>query len=339
MKSSFLLLALIGLAAIGELALAKHSNLHEWTQYKKRHGKVYDTLEEDARRFSLYLAAKEQIRQHNANEQASYKMGLSHLSDWTQEEFTQLNGLYHGSANGQRGGSSMGQLYLKTIQNNDSKVLDPIEIDWRQVPNRVTAVKDQGKCASDWAFATTGLLEGLLDLFVPSRKLVSLSAQQLIDCSRNNNKGCHGGTIGSAMDDVSDMNGIESDQDYPYIGAESGSCQFNESKVVMVTPGGIEFRNDDVLLKSFVARNGPIAIGVHVNDNFRHYKSGIFNDATCGHLQNPDHAALIVGFGIDPKEGEYWIVKNSWSTSWGEEGYIRIKRGLCGIGELYFDSL
>uniref|UniRef100_A0A6G1S6M6 Cathepsin L n=1 Tax=Aceria tosichella TaxID=561515 RepID=A0A6G1S6M6_9ACAR len=330
MKSSLLLLALIGLAAIGELALAKHSNLHEWTQYKKRHGKVYETLEEEARRFSLYLAAREQIRQHNANEQASYKMGLSHLSDRTQEEFAQLNGL----------GYELGEPKRRVAKAQDHPHLEPVrsasgpladEIDWRQVANRVSSVKDQGECASGWAFAAAGVLEGQETEINRGAELISLSAQQLVDCSEYN-KGCQGGTISNALTYVASR-GIEPEQAYPYVGPGSKSCNFSGKATVMSVVGAMEF-TDEVDLKTYVARFGPVAVGVHVNENFKHYKSGIFNDPTCGPLQNTDHAALVVGYGTDSEVGDYWIVKNSWSPAWGEEGYIRIKRGLCGIGEL-----
>lgn len=309
MKST-LLLALVVLATIGEtLVLARHaSHLHEWAQYKRQHGKVYESPEEDARRFSLYLLAKEQIRQHNANEQASYKMGLSHLSDWTQEEFAQLNGLRRYSPAKKHAGASEGQqLHLKLTLRNISEFAES-GFDWRDVPGRVTAVKDQGKCASDWAFAATGLLEGAQGLYHPNDALVSLSEQQLVDCSASN-QGCRGGTIISAMKDVALMTGIESEQDYPYVGATIETCKFNASKCAMSGYGGLEVDNDEhKYLKRTVRTFGPMAVGVHVNENFKHYKSGIFNDPTCGPLENTDHAALVVGYGTDSKVGDYWIV-------------------------------
>uniref|UniRef100_A0A6G1SNZ3 Cathepsin L n=1 Tax=Aceria tosichella TaxID=561515 RepID=A0A6G1SNZ3_9ACAR len=331
---SIILLALFCFATVGfELALARHSNLHEWEQYKRQHGKVYETPEEDSSRFSLFLAAKERVAQHNANDQASYKMSLNHLSDWTPEESAMLNGFRHDSLEPAKLIKTSNQRqYLKALK-RASNVTIPDEIDWRKVPNRVTAVKDQGKCASDWAFATTGTLEGqMVNTEAKRKQLVPLSEQQLIDCSKLN-RGCHGGNMAIALDYISSVGGIESEKNYPYIGTDNETCKSDKSKFVMTADGADERDDTEDQLKFTVAIVGPVATALRANDNLKHYKSGIFTDPNCGfHL---DHAVLIVGYGTDPTVGEYWIVKNSWSSSWGENGYFRIKRGDCGIGNLF----
>uniref|UniRef100_A0A6G1SAU2 Crustapain n=1 Tax=Aceria tosichella TaxID=561515 RepID=A0A6G1SAU2_9ACAR len=324
MKFFMILLALVCLVAIGELAIASRlSNTHEWVEYKKKYGKVYTTPEEDAKRFSLFMASKEMIQKHNTNDGAGYKMGLSQLSDWTHEELALLKGMQYDSAAQRRfegggGASANEQSRLRVVRETIRDPPLPAQVDWRKIaPNRVSPVKDQGKCASDWAFATTGLLEAVPGLHNRKAKLIPLSEQQLIDCSESN-KGCNGGTISDALMDLI-KTGIESEQDYPYTGAASKTCQFNKDKSVMKVYGPAEiYDQPDSALKGLSFLYGPVAIGVHVNGNFTHYKSGIFNDQTCagagGKLQNPDHAALLVGYGTDPNEGDYWLVKNSWSS-------------------------
>uniref|UniRef100_A0A6G1SGW0 Cathepsin L n=1 Tax=Aceria tosichella TaxID=561515 RepID=A0A6G1SGW0_9ACAR len=341
-----LVLALVVLATIGEtLVLARQaSHLHEWAQYKRQHGKVYESPEEDARRFSLFLAAKERVQRHNANERASYKLGLNHMSDWTQEEFAQLT---HSLGSNLADDEQQHETPKRRRNAGDpdppptplscDTAPVPAAMDYRKVPNRVSAVKDQGKCNSGWAFATVGVLEGQ-QFFTnytnkPSKSIVPLSAQQLIDCSTSN-KGCSGGDVEQALLDAGFMGGVQSEKDYPYGGVDKQQCHFNREQATMQLMGVEELSSGDLNIKQCLNSFGPVATSVEPNENFREYKSGIFSDPACGHLKSrKSHSVLIVGYGTDPEEGDYWIVKNSWSTSWGENGYMRIKAGLCGIGE------
>uniref|UniRef100_A0A6G1S9S5 Cathepsin K n=1 Tax=Aceria tosichella TaxID=561515 RepID=A0A6G1S9S5_9ACAR len=326
--NKFTTIVLLCAVIIGQLALARQSNLDEWTLYKKQYGKVYETPEEDAHRFSLFLATKDKIERHNKNTSFTYKLGLSHLSDWTQQERRKLNGLRY-NENLQQ--SAEANEYLRQLMEDPTPV--PDEIDWRQVPNRVTSVKNQGMCGSCWAFGTVGVLEGQQVVRNFTTELVSLSPQDLVDCSHQN-FGCGGGFQHKALDDIFYLGGIESDSDYPYDAHDHrDECKFDPIMSVMSVDGYLNFVNTgEIVLKKLVAKFGPVSVSVAA-EAFFDYKSGVLECAR-GQI---DHAVLAVGYGTDAKLGDYWIIKNSWTEFWGEKGYVRLRRGkdACNIGEDY----
>lgn len=190
------------------------------------------------------------------------------------------------------------------------------DVDWRQ-KGAVTGVKDQGQCGSCWSFSTTGALEGLS--FLSGHGLQSFSEQQLVDCSGSyGNQGCNGGLMDDAFQYVQ-ANGITTEDAYPYT-AVDGTCQ---------TQGGA-FKNGgyqdvpqgDVDQLAAAVNGRPVSIAVDA-ENWQMYSSGVFSDCN----DSLDHGVLLVGYSSD-----YWIVKNSWAESWGENGYIRLARGnTCGL--------
>jgi cathepsin L len=204
----------------------------------------------------------------------------------------------------------------------------PKTVDWRQ-KGYVTPVKDQAQCGSCWSFSSTGSIEG--QNFKKTGKLVSLSEQQLVDCSnQEGNQGCGGGWMDQAFQSVIRMGGIMSEADYKY-SAQDGTCKFDASKVVCKLSGYQDIEKNEESLQEAVATVGPISIALDATGFFL-YKSGIFDDDNC--QQNaPDHAILVVGYGAEGAK-DFWTVKNSWGTTWGEAGYIRLHRNannLCGL--------
>lgn len=216
-----------------------------------------------------------------------------------------------------------------TYFTGSSNVTLPKSVDWRQ-HGAVTDVKDQGMCGSCYTFASTGALEG--QFFIKSGNLVSLSEQYLVDCSPN--EGCERGSIFEAIQYVRD-NGIATEADYPY-NAKTGFC--SRYAVNRNLPTVQDFLNipsgDEDKLKEAIATVGPIAVSMDADhDSFHHYKSGIYYEEACSSV-NHTHAVLIVGYGTDEHERDYYIVKNSWGDSWGEGGYFRISRNHhnhCGL--------
>jgi len=233
-----------------------------------------------------------------------------------------------------------GYIPLSKYANSDSKISDyvarqnvPDSFDWRQ-KGAVTQVKNQGQCGGCWSFSATGTLEGAH--FIATGNLVSLSEQNLIDCSGNeNNDGCNGGRVDWAMEYVIQNHGIDTESSYPYT-AEDGSCHYStKNKGADVTGWNQTTTGDENALKIAVATIGPIGVAISVDDAFANYHSGVYFDDSCPNdADDLDHAVLVVGYGVSSNGTDYWIVKNSWGADWGNQGYILMARNynnMCGI--------
>ena len=299
------------------------TNVEEhWSQFQSfmhRFDKNYKTIGELKERFEIYkdnmiYAFEENQKGH------TYTLGENHYSDMTLDEFSEFHGF---KLQGRPFGSK-----CESFKSTSSD--SPASYDWRQ-HNAVTSVKDQGQCGSCWSFSATGAMEGAWA--ISKGKLESLSEQQLVDCSKSyGNHGCYGGLMDGAFEYVI-AEGSCSEESYPYT-AKGGTCESCNAVVTLsscvdVTP------NNQVHLKEAVA-NGPVSIAIEADTKtFQMYKSGVITSDACG--QNLDHGVLIVGYGEESGQ-EYWLVKNSWGTSWGDNGYVKIARsdstndkGVCGI--------
>ncbi|XP_009991966.1 PREDICTED: cathepsin S isoform X2 [Chaetura pelagica] len=190
---------------------------------------------------------------------------------------------------------------------------------------------DMGSCGSCWAFSAVGALEAQVKL--KTGKLVSLSPQNLVDCSTMyGNKGCSGGFMTNAFQYIIDNEGIDSDESYPYK-AQNGTCQYNVSARAATCSRYVELPYaDEEALKDAVANVGPVSVAIDATQpTFFLYRSGVYDDPRCS--QEVNHGVLAVGYGtLDNKD--YWLVKNSWGVHFGDEGYIRMVRNQenhCGI--------
>ncbi|XP_010218756.1 PREDICTED: cathepsin S, partial [Tinamus guttatus] len=190
---------------------------------------------------------------------------------------------------------------------------------------------DMGACGACWAFSAVGALEGQLQL--RTGRLVSLSAQNLVDCSvMYGNKGCAGGFMTRAFQYIIDNQGIDSDAAYPYT-AQNGTCQYNVSTRAATCSKYVELPYaDEAALKDAVANVGPVSVAIDATQpTFFLYKSGVYDDPRC--TQEVNHGVLVIGYGtLDGKD--YWLVKNSWGEYFGDKGYIRMARNHgnhCGI--------
>jgi C1A family cysteine protease len=207
----------------------------------------------------------------------------------------------------------------------------PVAVDWR-ANGAVTPVKNQGNCGSCWSFSTTGSLEGAYA--IKNGHLISYSEQNLVDCdligAGGTSLGCNGGDMGSAMDWINKNGGLCTEQDYPYVSGttkQAGSCKKTCAKV----PGSTIMKhiavaaNSDVAMMTALAQQ-PVSVAIEADQaSFQLYKSGVFT-GTCG--ANLDHGVLLVGYGSLPSGGgDYYILKNSWDTTWGVSGYMYLGRG------------
>ncbi|XP_055383895.1 procathepsin L [Condylostylus longicornis] len=202
----------------------------------------------------------------------------------------------------------------------------PNEIDWRDKGFLMTA-DNQGQCGSCYAFSIVRSMEG--QVFKRTGKLFKLSVQQVVDCSiKTGNKGCTGGSLRNTLRYLEETGGLMRHDDYTYQ-ERQGKCQFIETlSIVNVTTWSILPPKDEEALKAAVALIGPIAVSLNASPNtFQLYGDGVYDDDNCNDLQ-VNHAMLVVGYTDD-----YWILKNWWGPNWGENGYMKLKRGknLCGI--------
>uniref|UniRef100_A0A2C9JEC6 Uncharacterized protein n=1 Tax=Biomphalaria glabrata TaxID=6526 RepID=A0A2C9JEC6_BIOGL len=318
------MLRFLVVAVLITLSCALRSELNDlWASFKERHGKSY-TRQHDVMRRGIWESNIQRIEKHNILADRgvyTYWMGENEYTDMTIAEFRAMK-------NGFRASNKTSH-HVQYV--SESNVALPTEVDWRK-EGYVTEVKNQGQCGSCWAFSTAGALEG--QIFKRSKKLVSLSEQNLVDCSRKwGNQGCDGGLMTQSFQYIKDNSGIDSEESYPYIGVNQ-ECAFKKENVAASDSGYVEIQSgNEQALQQAVVEIGPISAAMVANhDSFLNYKGGIYQEPLCndGTL---DHAILIVGYGTENGQ-DFWLVKNSWGTSWGEKGYFRIVRNKdnhCGI--------
>jgi len=304
----------------------------EWNHFKLKYSKKYNDLLEDRFRQKIFLENKLEIARHNQmyeRGEVAFKLGLNKYADLLHQEFVSAMNGYgynHSSSVMRRLNTRKAVTFIKPAV----RVAD--SVDWRE-KGAVTPVKDQGSCGSCWAFSTTGSLEG--QHFRATGQLVSLSEQNLVDCSGNyGNQGCNGGLTDEAFQYIIDNGGIDTEDSYPYEAVE-GTCRYDSNKRGAGDTGFVDIpRGDEDQLKSAVGAIGPVSIAIDASQkSFQLYSSGVYYEPNCSSDQL-DHAVLAVGYGTDNQGQDFWLVKNSWGTSWGDNGYIlmaRNKNNNCGV--------
>jgi len=279
-------------------------------------------------RMRIFFESVEEIEKHNARFQAgeeSFEMKVNMFSDMLASEVAAtMNGF-------KKSDKIEATADFVKLEPEVAATL-PKKVDWRK-ENLVTDVKNQGQCGSCWAFSTTGSFEG--QHAKKTGKLVSLSEQQLVDCSKSN-YGCQGGLMDKAFAYIKTIGGLESESDYPYT-ATTNDCKFDKSKVVAQLTGFVDVTSgDEEALKEAVATVGPIAVAIDASNwSFQMYSSGIYYEPECS-TEYLDHGVLVVGYGTTNGK-DYWLVKNSWGPSWGLSGYIKMSRNRknnCGIATM-----
>jgi len=308
------------------------SSLEElWNLFKRVHAKDYSVADEQYRR-GIWEANVAKIKVHNLEADLgihTYTLGMNKYGDMTNQEFVkQMNGLK----------SSRRPVDTETDHHTfvaPSNIEIPAAVDWRK-QGYVTPIKDQGQCGSCWAFSATGSLEG--QHFKKYTDLVSLSEQNLVDCSgKFGNMGCDGGLMDQAFSYIKANKGIDTEKSYPYE-AVDGKCRFKPANVGANDTGFTDIKSGSEMdLETAIATVGPISVAIDASqDSFQLYKSGVYNEPECSSTEL-DHGVLAVGYDTTAKKQDYYIVKNSWGESWGNQGYIwmsRNKKNQCGIATM-----
>ncbi|KAK4478293.1 hypothetical protein RD792_017582 [Penstemon davidsonii] len=291
-----------------------------------KHGKAYNALGEKENRFEIFKDNLRYIDEQNAVPNRNYKLGLNRFADLTNDEYKKT---FLGARTDPKRRFTKGKSDRYKAYNVGDSL--PDSIDWRE-KGAVLPIKDQGSCGSCWAFSTIASVEGINQIVTGD--LISLSEQELVDCDTSYNEGCNGGLMDYAFQFIIDNGGIDTEQDYPYTGVDGRCDQFRKNARVVSIDGYEDVPvNDENALKAAAAKQ-PVTVAMEGSGrDFQLYESGIFT-GKCG--LDLDHGVTIVGYGTE-NGLDYWIVRNSWGTSWGEKGYIRMQRnvpaktGLCGI--------
>jgi cathepsin L len=340
---------LLLLAAVVFSANATNDDFSDeaWQAFKLRYGKNYADPKEDSLRRGIREVMLRMMNQHNEEADRglhSFKLGENQLIDMTPAEYRKMLGYRSSAQLASAGGSKLSRHRRRRqasqppmpIYTNTSDVSTlPATVNWTAA-GWVGPVMNQGQCGSCWSYSSAGAIEAQYMNYTGT--WVQLSEQNLIDCSSSEgNLGCDGGNIDDAFWYVQ-TNGIESLAMYPDVsnvtGVSNQTCAFNPSDSITTVNS---WRNveqfNELALQQAVALTGPVSVAIDAGlMSFQIYKSGVYAPTACS-TTNLDHAVLVVGYGVSGTQ-PYWLIQNSWGTSWGIAGYMMMARNdnnMCGI--------
>lgn len=298
--------------------------------YNQNHGKVHDSKHEHVKRKHIFRHNMRYIRSIN-RQNLTYKLAPNHLVDLTDEEYDG-----HGGANEDNSTEHKGSVHLEEHEAHSNmmsapKAIEiPDELDWRDF-GAVTPVRGQGICGSCYALGAVGTVEGAY--FLKTGRLVELSAQQIVDCSwGSGNHGCRGGWYNKALSWIY-LHGVAKAKNYgPYL-AQEGTCEtIGLKERIKIDAFAFVPKYNNSALKRAIAKYGPVCVSINQKPlSLKFYSWGVYDNPECDNSSTL-HTVLVVGYG---KENgvPYWLVKNSWSATWGIDGYIKMawKGNICGV--------
>jgi len=328
------LLLVCTLAVVASAVIVDHDNVNaafKFAKFQADFGKSYESTAAWDSAFSNFQAALKRIAAAEARGVKNV-FGITKFSDLSTEEFRSQYLMPKGSIDV----ASMAQKF--SVKNGKRHADPPATFDWRD-KNAVTPVKDQQQCGSCWAFSTTENFESMT--FLAGNPIPTLGPQQLVDCDPQS-QGCGGGWTYWAFEYLLTAGGQESESNYPYT-AENGQCAF-KSSLIDARLSNFSFATNpcesgscpvqDDMLRTSLSTIGPLSICVN---------AAIWSDwsgpaplpaSECpGDADELDHCVQLVGYDWNQS---YWIVRNSWNTDWGVQGYIYLETGgnTCGLGDV-----
>jgi len=320
MLSRVLCVALMGLAVANAASFTEAEYQTMFTKYVAQYNKKY-TADTFFFRYTVFKANMDKIALAN-KQKHTYTLGMNEMGDMTHAEFKAAK----------LGYAKIDRAVLRGANACPvGKV--PTTVDWVKA-GAVTPIKNQGQCGSCWSFSTTGSVEGAVQ--VATKQLISLSEQQLVDCSTaQGNQGCNGGLMDNAFQYIISNGGLTTEAGYPYTATGPNTCSVT-TPLASTISGYCDVNSGDENALAAAVAVGPVSVAIEADQScFQFYTSGIMSDPTCG--TQLDHGVLAVGYGVVGGQ-KYWNVKNSWGTSWGNNGYIWLGKqvsgqplGVCGI--------
>ena len=341
---------MLALALAPAFAASDADAMAKWLEFKAKFEKTYGTAEEESDRFGVFVENLARAERLEASDAGTATYGVTRFSDLTEGEFGRLMLRHAPRTDEQKARTPAWDgacTACKRFPELNATVTAGSAIDWTTM-GAVTDVKDQGQCGSCWSFGTTGDVEGVH--FLAGNDLVSLSEAQLVQCDEGTkisggtgNLGCNGGLQEDAFDYlINDApGGLVSEAFYPYpesvYRGTTGECSKTDAELKSNVQATISSwsqvssraSQEDNILPA-LTKSGPLTIGINAG-NMQLYTGGVADPKSCP-ASGVDHAVLIVGYGTDAGS-PYWKIKNSWGTSWGEDGYYRIVEGsnACGV--------
>ncbi|KAL8532134.1 hypothetical protein ACS0TY_008664 [Phlomoides rotata] len=271
-------------------------------QWMTQYGRTYKDDGEKAKRFKIFKENMDYIESSNSDGIRPYKLDINSFADLTNEEFKATRNGYKMESYKSSKVSSFRYANVTAV---------PSSVDWRK-KGAVTGVKDQGQCGCCWAFSAVAATEGIHQLTTGT--LISLSEQELVDCDTSEDEGCSGGLMDNAFEFIIGNKGLTTESNYPYEGTD-GTCNTKKESSDAAKITGYEdvpSNSESGLMK--VVANQPVSVAIDASgSDFQFYSSGVFT-GECG--TDLDHGVTAVGYGATSDGTKYWLVKNSWGSSW-----------------------
>jgi len=318
------ILFLLGLLVLAS-ALTETEYRAAFDKFKVDFGKVY-LASEEVHRYEVFKQNLDFVNAWDASARG-FTVGINKFADLSAQEFASI---YNGMKVTR---------VPEVVDEQPGPVTIQVTGDVVNWVNKgaVTPIKDQGQCGSCWSFSATGSMEG--QQFIKAGKLISLSEQNLVDCSTDQgNEGCNGGLMDQAFQYVITNKGIDTEDSYPYTATGPNDCQYSSSNIgdTISAYQDISPTGSESALQT-AADGQPVSVAIDASNNsFQLYTGGVYYEPDCSSTQL-DHGVLVVGYGTDDSGNDYWLVKNSWGTNWGMNGFIQMSRNKqnnCGIATM-----
>jgi len=310
------LLTVVALAALA-FAVDARPFAADFEKFKSRFGKAYADAKEEKYRYGVFVSNMMTARKL-AKTNPLAQFGATEFMDMTPQEFKIRHSAekYYARAAGKH------QAKADMFTKEQVLAAQATKVDWR-TKGAVTPIKNQGQCGSCWSFSSTGSIEG--QWFLAGNTLTSVSEQELVSCDTIDS-GCNGGLMDNAWTWLMQaQNGsIVTEASYPYVSGsgEVPACSLSGKQFGAQINGHLDVPKTEDQMAAFVLASGPMSVAVDAT-SWQTYTGGILTDCISNQI---DHGVLVVGYD-DTNNPPYWIIKNSWGTSWGENGYIRVQKG------------